>query len=348
MQAVILVGGEGTRLRPLTLPMPKPMVPLVNRPFLDYQVELIKRHGIREIVFAVSYKLERIRDFFGTGAKWGMKFHYAVEKERLGTGGAIKNAEPFIRDRAMIFNGDVLTDLDLTAVIRAHDKAKAFTTIVLTQVPDPSHFGVVEFRRDRAITRFIEKPKKGQTRSRWISAGTYVFERENFTMMPPACVYSVERGHFPLLLKQKKPFFAFCSGRYWMDIGTPEKYLSAHLDIIYGRFDAPFLGRPNAVHAGKKCRLSRAARYGKPLRMGDRCRVEAGASLQAAVLGNECHIGPGASVQNAVLWDDVKVGEGAVLNGCIIASGCVIGPYAQVTEGTVLGRGSKVTPHSTV
>ncbi|MFQ5792022.1 MAG: NDP-sugar synthase, partial [Acidobacteriota bacterium] len=234
MTAVILAGGKGTRLRPLTLNTPKPIVPILDRPFLSLQIDLLRRTGISEIILSLSYQPRRIEELFGDGSKQGVKIHYTVEAKPLGTAGAVKKAEPLLADRTIVFNGDVLSDVDLPAVLDLHKRTEAKATIVLTPVENPSAYGLVEVERDGRVRRFLEKPGYDEITCDTINAGIYILEPETLQYIPKGKNYSFERGFFPTLLKENVPFYAYVHRGYWIDIGTPEKYLKAHQDILRG------------------------------------------------------------------------------------------------------------------
>jgi mannose-1-phosphate guanylyltransferase len=235
MKAILLIGGLGTRLRPLTLTTPKPLLPIADRPFLAYQLDFLRGFGIKEIVLCTAYRADDFRQTFGDGEKHGVKITYVHETTALGTGGAIKNAEQFVDGPVLICNGDILMNLNLQQLIDFHRGNQSKATIALTAVADPSAYGVVELESDGRVRRFVEKPKPGESDSKLINAGVYLFEPEIFSLIPPGVNYSVERGTFPLLLERKIPFFALPLSGYWLDVGTLEKYQQAQQDVREGR-----------------------------------------------------------------------------------------------------------------
>ncbi|MGH9800909.1 MAG: nucleotidyltransferase family protein, partial [Blastocatellia bacterium] len=235
MQALILAGGEGTRLRPLTIYTPKPVVPIVNRPFLFYQIDLLKRAGIKEITLSLSYKPDKISDIFGDGEDYGVKIYYAVEASPLGTAGAYKNAEEHLSQTAVVFNGDVLTGINIAEVIAYHRERKAAATIVLTPVENPSAYGLVETESDGRVRRFLEKPKPEEITCNTINAGIYVLEPHILKYIPKDEKFSFEYQLFPALLRNNEPFYAYTMSDYWLDIGTPQRYLQANDDMLNGR-----------------------------------------------------------------------------------------------------------------
>jgi mannose-1-phosphate guanylyltransferase len=243
VKVILLIGGLGTRLRPLTLTTPKPLLPILDQPFLAYQLDFLRRQGFRDVILCTAYRAEDFRQTLGNGERYDVHITYVHEEKALGTGGAIKNAEPHVDGPALICNGDILMSLDLRALVDFHRQKKAVATIALTEVEDPSAFGVVELEADGRIRRFLEKPAPGETESHTINAGTYVFEKEAFSLIPPGVTYSVERGLFPELLAKQKPLFGKALSGYWLDVGTLEKYQQAQRDVAEGRY--PY--RPEVV-----------------------------------------------------------------------------------------------------
>src|SRR5688500_10817816 len=240
MKAILLAGGMGTRLRPLTAHTPKPIVPIFNRPFLYYQLDLLRKiPEIDEVILSLNYQPRRIEEIFGDGADLGLRIRYVVEPQPLGTAGAIKYAEEFLTDSVVVFNGDVLTEVDLASVIRLHRERKAKATIVLTPVDNPTAYGLVETDADGNVKRFLEKPKADEITCDTINAGIYVLEPETFDRIPAATNWSIERSYFPSLVDRGETFVAFTYRGYWIDIGTPEKYVQVHRDIMDGRYVAP-------------------------------------------------------------------------------------------------------------
>jgi mannose-1-phosphate guanylyltransferase len=236
MKAIMLIGGLGTRMRPLTLTTPKPLLPILEQPFLAYQVDFLRRHGVTEIVLCTAYKAEDFRQTMGDGKKYGVRLAYVHEQSALGTGGAVKNAQSHVEGTTLVCNGDILMSLDLSELVRFHNEKKAVATIALTEVADPSAYGVVECGPDGRVQQFLEKPAPGATTSKMINAGAYVFEKEVFGMIPEGTVYSVERGLFPGLLSTGKPLYGKSLSGYWLDVGTIEKYEQAQRDVSEGRY----------------------------------------------------------------------------------------------------------------
>ena len=346
MKAVILVGGEGTRLRPLTLGTPKPVVPVVDRPFLRHQLDLLGRAGIREVVFSVAYRPERIEAIFGDGRDLGMTIRYAFEETPLGTGGAVKNAESHLDDRTIVFNGDVLTDVDLPGIVADHVAAGASATIVLTPVGNPAAYGLVETDGDRRVTRFLEKPDPSQITTDTINAGIYVLETRVLDLMPPAVNHSIERAFFPALLARGDLVLGPVHRGYWIDIGTHEKYRQVHRDILSGRFPVALDGAPRAggfVHP--RAEVDPAARLQGPFYVGPGCDVSAGAEIgPGSVLVGGVRLESGARVADSVLWPGTSIGAEARIDGALLGGNVHVGRNAQVV-GAVLGEGAiRISP----
>jgi mannose-1-phosphate guanylyltransferase len=350
VQAVILAGGLGTRLRPLTLDRPKPVVPLLNVPFLSYQLGLLGAHGVRDVILSVSHRAEAIRTVMGRESLGAVRLRDVVEKDPLGTAGGVRNAADLVDGRVVVLNGDVLTDLDLTAMLRAHASHGAAATIYLTPVENPTAYGLVELDETGRVRRFLEKPGWEEVTTNTVNGGVYVLERELLDLIPKGEPYSMEREFFPLLLERRVAFYGYVSPGYWLDIGTPAKYFQAQQDILAGRFRAAVAPagsegpegwiHPTAIVAG-------TARVRGPVVIGPGCHVEPGATLgPGVVLGAGCRIGEGAHVETAVLWEEVVVGAGARLAGCLVGRAVSIGAHARVTPGAVLGDGTRLGDYS--
>jgi mannose-1-phosphate guanylyltransferase len=347
MKAVILAGGEGTRLRPLTLSVPKPVVPVVDRPFLRHQLDLLATIGVTDIVFSVAYRPERVQAVFGDGSGLGRRIHYAVEDTPLGTGGAVKNAEAHLDDVTVVFNGDVLTDVDLPAVLRAHQETGAAATIVLTPVPNPSAYGLVETDAGGRILRFIEKPDPSQITTDTINAGIYVLNTSTLDLMPPGVNHSIERAFFPALIARGDRMTGFVHRGYWIDIGTPEKYLQVHRDILRRRYPVSLDAAESGggwIHA--QAEVHPGAALEGPFYIGPGCTVAAGAGVGPdAVLTSGVRVQPQARVRDSVLWEGTEVGEGTDVQGVLLGPGVHTGRHSTLT-GAVLGEGSRLGDYS--
>ena len=342
MQALILAGGKGTRLRPLTVYTPKPIVPICNRPFLLYQIDTLRRAGITDITLSLSYQPNKIEQLLGDGSDHGVKLKYTVEPQPMGTAGAYKFAEDLIREPTVVFNGDILTDLDLKAVIREHNERKATATIVLTPVKDPTTYGVVETEKDGRVRRFLEKPKAEEITSNNINAGTYVLEPKVLDYLPEGENYSFEYGVFPDLLKRGEAFYAHIPARtYWIDIGTPERYLQVHDDLLANR-----VGRIHLKDRKGQFDAATVAEIDDLSMVGDDCQIKPGAQIINSVLGQGCFVEERARGENCVIWPHTRIGTTAQLNGAIVGRGCHIGRSAVVRPGTVLGDKTSLTDYT--
>ena len=348
MKAVILAGGEGTRLRPLTYNTPKVLIPLLNRPLLSLQLDLLRNHGVKDIVLSVGRTLGEIRRVFGAGEEWGVKIQYALEKEPLGTGGGIRNASPFLDELTIVFNGDVVTDFNLKQIIQYHRKKRARATIVLVPVADPTTYGLVIADRDGRIRRFLEKPGWGEVIGNTISAGIYILGKDLIHQIPPGVNYSVERQFFPSLLAQDIPFYGYEAEGYWLDVGTNERYLQVHKDFLQGNIKIDIPGEKiGGIWRGEGCEIDPHAHLSGPTLIGNFCQIEAGAIISHfTVLGPGCQIKKGAYIEQSVFGEGVVLEEGAHIQNSIVGKKCRVGAYAHLGDGNVLGEFSQIGPYS--
>jgi mannose-1-phosphate guanylyltransferase len=322
LAAVILVGGPGTRLQPLTDERPKPMVPVLNRPFLEHTIAYLRQYGIEDIILTLSYLPDAIRGYFGDGGKFGVRLSYCMEEEPRGTAGAVKNAEAYCGSTFFVLNGDVFTDLNLADMLARHRARRAAATISLSWVDDPSAFGVVETDEDDRVRAFIEKPPREEATTQWINAGTYILEPEVLAHVPEGH-YMFEKGLFPTLLEMGRPVYGYPFRGYWLDMGTPAKYLALNADLLAGRTRSPLLKDIP----------------GDGIIRGAGSIIHPSAVLKApVVVGEGCRIGQGARLENAILWDDVTVANGARLRSCIVSSRSRIAEN-ETSDGLV------ITPH---
>ncbi|MBI4253611.1 MAG: NDP-sugar synthase [Candidatus Rokubacteria bacterium] len=353
VQAVILAGGQGTRLRPLTLARAKPVVPLLNRPFLAHQLALLRGHGITDVILACSYRVDDVRAALGDAEHLGVRLRYVVETEPLGTGGGVRNAADLTAGTVFVLNGDILTDVDLSAMVAFHGSRGSRATIFLTRVPDPRPYGLVELEADGRVRRFREKPAAGEAGAAdTVNAGAYLLDAALLKRIPRGRVVSIEREFFPALIADGVPCYGWCASGYWRDIGSPAAYRAAQLDLLEGRArmllpppgerrDGSWIG-PGGTAAG-------GARVVAPAVVG--ARVELGARAQVgpgAVVGDDARIGPDARVEGAVLWERVEVGAGAVLLECVVGADVKIGALARVGAGVVLESGAVIPERTTL
>lgn len=354
MRAVIIAGGSGTRLRPLTYNTPKPMVPLFGKPFLQYQIELLRDHGIKEIIINLHYLSDSIKSVLGDGHHLGVKLYYSLEDKALGTAGAVKNAEEFFDDEPMlVFNGDILTDIDLSAVLRTHKETRARATLTLIRVEDPTAFGLVMMDGGR-ITRFLEKPSMDEARSLnvdTVNAGIYVLDPDVFRYVPKNEAYSFERGLFPLLLQLDERMSGHVADNYWLDIGSPLKYMQAHTDVLQKLVKVEIPGteiRPGQW-VGADVDIDDTASLRGPLFLGDGTRVRKNAKLhEYTVLSPRVTVDDRARIAHSLVGANSTVGEEAHLERCVIGRNCTIGAnvhlehHMVLADDSVIGQGTRV------
>jgi mannose-1-phosphate guanylyltransferase/phosphomannomutase len=351
MKAVIMAGGEGTRLRPQTSNLPKPMLPLVGRPMMEHIVSLLRRHGITDIVVTVAFLPNAIRNYFGDGSELGVRMVYATEETPLGTAGSVRNAMDELTERFLVISGDVLTDIDLTSVVAFHEKNSALATIALSAVENPLEFGIVITREDGSIERFLEKPGWGQVFSDTINTGIYVLEPQIFDVIPGGRPVDFSGEVFPAVLEAGDPIFGYVADGYWEDVGTTAAYLRAHHDILDGKVEADIGGfelRPG-VWLGKDSTVDPLAHIEGPAFIGENCTIEhhaalapyttigantqvaAWAEIERSVIGENAYLGPSVHVEGAVLGRSCDLRRGARCDpGSVVGEGCLIGAHAEV------------------
>ncbi|MEX2393862.1 MAG: sugar phosphate nucleotidyltransferase [Actinomycetota bacterium] len=341
MKAVIMAGGQGTRLRPLTSNQPKPMLPIVNRPIMEHIIELLVRHGITEQIATVQFLSSIIRSYFGNGEDLGVQLTYATEETPLGTAGSVKNAEDELHDDTfVVISGDALTDINLTRLVEYHRRKGAVATICLKSVPNPLEFGVVITREDGSIERFLEKPNWGEVFSDTINTGIYVLEPEVFDFIPEDTVFDFSEDLFPLLLDKGLPLFGYVADSYWTDVGTIEAYMSAQRDVLEGKVqvEIPGFALGERMWLGEGAEIDPGARIDGPAVIGENCRIEAGAHLREfTVLGANVVVKEGAFVHRATVHDNAYIGPLTNLRGCIVGQNSNIRRGARLEEGVVIG-----------
>lgn len=338
MKAVLLVGGQGTRLRPLTCNRPKPLLPVANKPHLDHVLSLLQAHGVDEVIFAVQYLADIFEQYY-QGSFENMKITVVSEDAPMGTAGAVKNVASHLTpgETFMVFNGDILTDLDLTAMLQAHRDSGSVCTIALTPVEDPSLYGVVDIDANQQISRFTEKPSREEATSNLINAGTYVLEYEVLESIPANEFYMFERGLFPGLLANNKPLYGFPSDCYWLDIGAPAKYLQAQHDLLLEQMQ--MRDKPDEDHhwLSEGVQVDSHAVLRGPVMLGKNVRIDAGATLVGpVVLGSNTHVKSSAYLEGCLVWEDSVIGEHASLSNSIIGCRTIIGDRVHLEGGSVV------------
>ena len=350
MKAIVLAGGFGTRLRPLTLNTPKPIVPIFDRPFLYHQIEHLKQlPEIDEVILSLNYQPDQVEQVIGDGSDAGMAVRYVVEPEPLGTGGAIKYAAAGVDGTVVVFNGDVLSDTDLQKVVQLHRDRAARATIVLTPVENPTAYGLVETDGSGNVQRFLEKPDPNDITCDTINAGIYVLETDTFDRIPADTAWSIERKYFPSLVERGETFVAHVDRGYWIDIGTPDKYVQAHRDIMSGRCHAyPFNGQgTDRAWVGTDATIAPDAQLAGPCFVGDNARIESGARIEAhSVIGPSVVVGANAVIGGSILWSGTTVGEEATIQGAIVGRDVRVEDHATIGPGAVVGDGTLITSYS--
>lgn len=350
MKAILLAGGKGTRLRPLTLHTPKPIVPILGRPFLYYQIDLLKQiPEIDEVILSLNYQPRRIEEIVGEGEELGIRVRYVVEPMPLGTGGAVRYAGDSLTESVVVFNGDVLTQVDLAAVLRLHRERKAKATIVLTPVDNPRAYGLVETDRAGNVRRFLEKPGDSEITCNTINAGIYVLEPDTFERIPKDTAWSIERSFFPSLIERGETFVAYVYDGYWIDIGTPAKYLQVHRDIMDGRYSAPPFNGASSAWTSPDAKIEDGAEIHGPSYVDEGVVIKPGARiLPYSVIGRQTHIEEEATVDGSIVWPNGWIGPGAALHGSILGRSCHVGRSAVIRSPAVLGDKTVITDYSHV
>lgn len=346
MQALILAGGKGTRLRPLTVYTPKPIVPVVNRPFLLYQIEILRNAGITDITLSLSYQPDKIQHVLGNGSEFGVNLRYITEPSPMGTGGAYKFAEDAIRETTVVFNGDILTDLDVSKVIDFHRLKGSDATISLVAVGDPSRFGVVEVDDAQKIVRFVEKPSQDELAKlnlNTINAGVYILEPAILDLIPKDENRSFEYDIFPEILSRGLPFYGYLmKDSYWIDIGATENYLLAHHDFLSGKIKGVDLGGDAVSDIATTAEIDRLSV------IGEGCTIKPGVRIVNSVIGAGVLVEEKAVIENSVIWSHTRVSSAAQIRNAIVGRSCHIGRNAVVGENSVLGDKTTLTDYTKV
>lgn len=345
MKAVIIVGGEGTRLRPLTCNTPKAMLPVLNKPFLEHMTHYLRGHGVDDIILALCYLPQRIEGYFGDGSEFGMKLTCVMEDSPLGTAGAVKNTERYLEDLFLVFNGDIVTDIDLGAMLSLHRERGAKATIALTPVEDPSAYGVVETNAHGKVKRFVEKPPREEATTNLINAGIYILDQEVLQDIPPNIPFMFEHHLFPHLLEKNVPIYSYPSNAYWIDMGTPEKYLQLHHDLLCGKITSAFCRQ--IIHKEAKATIHPTAKIEGAVVIGNGCNIGPEVQIKGpAVIGEGCRILDQTTIEGSILWHNVQVGQRATLKDCIIGDNCIIGDDSLIPQGSVISDNVVVTKGS--
>ncbi|MEO1593578.1 MAG: sugar phosphate nucleotidyltransferase, partial [Cyanobacteria bacterium J06632_22] len=346
MRAVLMAGGSGTRLRPLTCDLPKPMVPVLNRPIAEHTVNLLKRHHITEIIATLFYLPDVMRDYFQDGKDFGVQMTYAVEEDQpLGTAGCVKNVEELLDDTFIVISGDSITDFDLTKAIAFHKEKGSKATLVLTRVPNPLEFGVVITDNSDRIVRFLEKPTTSEIFSDTVNTGIYILEPSVLDYLPPDCEKDFSKDLFPLLLAREEPMYGYVAEGYWCDVGHLTAYREAQYDALTGKvhLERSYPENMQGIRIGNNTSISPSAKLHAPILIGDNCRIGPRAELEAGtVVGDNVTIGSDADLKRPIIWNGAVIGDDAHLRACVIARGTRADRRAHVLEGAVIGALSTI------
>lgn len=349
MKAIIMAGGEGSRLRPLTCDCPKPMAPLMDRPVMSYALELLKRHGVREAAATLQYLPDAVRDYFGDGSEFGISMRYYVEKEPLGTAGSVRQAKDFLSETFVVLSGDGVTDCDITEALAFHRARGAMATLILKRVETPLEYGVVIADQEGRVKRFVEKPGWGEVFSDTVNTGIYLLEPEIFGYIPERGAYDFGRELFPALVEAGLPVYAYVMSGYWCDIGDISAYLRAHVDAMDGRINLPMNVRPGGVYRAPGSRVDRGAVLEGPCFIGEGAVVKEGARIGAySVLGAGSVIEAHASVKRAVLWEQARMKAASQARGCVLLNGSALEEESCAFEESVLGAGAVLGARGTL
>jgi mannose-1-phosphate guanylyltransferase/phosphomannomutase len=353
VKAVILAGGFGTRLRPLTANVPKPMIPMANKPMMEHIVDLLRRHGITDLITLLHFRPELIEGHFGDGSAFGVRMAYVSASEDFGTAGAVKNAEALLDDRFLVISGDLLTDFDLGAAVACHGERRAEVSVLLTRVENPLQYGVVIAESDGRISRFLEKPTWSEVFSDTVNTGIYVLEPSALELIPRGREFDFSRDVFPLMLREGRRLFGYVADGYWRDVGDLLEYRLAHQDILAGAVQVAIPGRKvegldKPVWLGEGSRVDFTVGLKGAVLIGNNVRVGTNVRISNSVLGDDCVVDDGASISGSVLWNDVRIGAGAVLTENVIGRGTEVKPRARLFEGALVSDDCRIGEDSVV
>lgn len=351
MKAVVMAGGEGTRLRPLTSNQPKPMVPIVNKPCMEHIIELLKEHGLNDIVVTVAFLPQSVRGYFGDGSSLGVSIEYSVEESPLGTAGSVRNAAEHLDETFIVISGDALTDFDLTGIIDFHKSKGSLVTIALKSVENPLEFGVVIIDEENRIQQFLEKPGWGQVFSDYVNTGIYVLEPEVFDYIPENTKYDFSQELFPKLLERGKPMYGYPCEGYWQDIGNINQYLRANHDALDGqvKVNIPGIRLRENIYIGEKLNLDGLDNIRGPALIGNYAKIDPGAKIQPySIFGNNVIVKDNAETDHCVIDSNTYIGSGAKVSGAMIGKNCDIKPSATIHANAAIGDECNIGEHSMI
>ena len=343
MKAVVMAGGEGSRLRPLTVKRPKPMVPIAGKPVMEHILNLLKRHGITDVVVTVQYLANNIEDYFGNGSQFGMHITYSREDVPLGTAGSVKNAEEHLTEPFLVISGDALTDYNLTDIIKYHQVKKALATLTLAHVPNPLEYGVIITNEHGHITQFLEKPSWGEVFSDTINTGIYMLDPQIFSYFEKNKAFDFSQDLFPMMLKQGDPIYGYIASGYWCDVGNLSEYMRANADVLQGRVTAELVGKNTGgnIWCEEGVEIAEDAQLYGPIYLAHDCKVKSGAIIHGpSTIGSYSIIDERAQVDRSFVWSNSYIGERAELRGALVGSSTSIKSKAVMFEGSVVGDNS--------
>ena len=346
MKAVVMAGGEGSRLRPLTIRRPKPMVPLAGKPVMEHILNLLKRHGITEVVVTVQYLASNIEDFFGNGSQLGMRITYSREDIPLGTAGSVKNAEDQLTEPFLVISGDALTDYNLTDLIAYHREKKSLATLMLAHMPNPLEYGVIITNEDGHIAQFLEKPSWGEVFSDTINTGIYVIDPKVFTYFEKNKPFDFSQELFPMMLRNGDPIYGYIAeSGYWCDVGNLAEYMRANADVLQGRVEAeiPAQNVGGNIWCEAGVEIAEDAQLYGPIYLAHDCKIKAGAIIHGpSTIGHYTIVDERAQIDRSIVWNNSYIGERAELRGALVGSSTSIKSKAVMFEGSVIGDSSIV------
>lgn len=353
MKAVIMAGGEGSRLRPLTIRRPKPMVPVVDRPAIVHIIELLKRHGITEVVITLQYLASVVQEYLGDGSAFGLKIHYTIEESPLGTAGSVRLGMEWLDDTFLVISGDALTDFDLAAAIQYHKQRKSIATLVLKRMPNPLEYGVVILDDDGRVRQFQEKPSWGEVFSDTVNTGIYVLEPEVFKHYEADTAYDFSNQIFPLLLEKNLPMYGYVAEGYWCDVGSIPDYMTASSDYLMGQVNLPREGHElepgSGIWVESEVEIDKDAQITGPVFLGAGVRIKAGVVIRGpAIIRDSSIVETRATVDRAIIWRNCYIGERAEIRGAILQTSVVVKPHAMIFEGAVIGDSTIIGDNAVV
>ncbi|AEG18552.1 sugar phosphate nucleotidyltransferase [Methanobacterium paludis] len=358
VKAIIMAGGKGTRLRPLTFIRPKPMIPLVNRPIIQHTVERLKLFGLKDVIMTLNYMSGNVKSYFKNGSNMGVNIDYSVERSPLGTGGSVRKAKKYVDKTFLVLSGDVISNINFKDILKFHKEKGAIATLVLTKVDDPSHFGIAVLDEGAKITNYLEKPAPSEVFSKIANTGIYVFEPEIFDF------FEDKKGEvdfsneiFPKLIEENAGIYGYVFDGYWNDVGRPESYLKATYDIlnqkvkqtIYKAMIKPGIGKIGNIWTGKNIHMGKRVRIEGPVVIGSNCIIDDGSTIsKGSVIGDNVFIGKNTNIQGSVILKDSVIKENSFLSGCIIDTKCRIEKNSIIEDGVVAGSRVRIGENSVV